>query len=67
MSIINIQHYKNYYHTSRNDLENAYDIFKQQVFPICFSCDECKISNDCHYLNVIRFIKHIQEKHTEKE
>ena len=46
-----------------DDLENDTDIFRYQNFPTCFYCDDCKIKEECYYMEVLKIMKTIQEKH----
>lgn len=46
-----------------SDLENNVDVFKYQNFSTCFHCDKCKIKGECYYIEVLKIMKTIQEKH----
>lgn len=50
-----------------NDLENEIDVFQYQSFPTCFNCNDCEIKYDCHYFDVLGFLKNIQEKHRDNK
>lgn len=46
-----------------SDLDNNNDIFSYQNYSSCFNCKSCKISSECRYIDVIKIVKSIQEKH----
>lgn len=35
----------------------------EKLFPTCFDCKNCGIYKDCRYLDILKIIKSIQEKH----
>lgn len=39
---------------------NSNEVFRNFDFPNCFNCEVCKISHDCHYINIVKFYSHIQ-------
>lgn len=49
------------------DLDINCDVFKYQNYPTCFNCNECKIQEQCYYMEVLGLLKIIQEKHKENQ
>ncbi|MEG2177678.1 MAG: hypothetical protein RRY15_02215 [Bacteroidales bacterium] len=43
------------------DLNDEDNIFHYANFPNCFHCDNCKIVDDCKYIEIIRIFKTFQE------
>ena len=63
-----LSYLKNIYKTElltdvMHDLENETNVFQYQNFPTCFNCKDCGIKNGCLYLEVLRMVKNIREKH----
>lgn len=66
-SLLNIVYPENLLIEVISDLDNNNDIFRYQNYSSCFNCKSCKISTECTYIDIIRIIKKIQEKHLASE
>lgn len=46
-------------------IDNPYAVINQLNIPECFDCKKCKISEDCHFVDIVALEKKIQNIQTQ--